>query len=58
MSEIATQTFIDRLTALLKASRNSGLTNAEAIGCLELTKLDIYQTILLNDEDDDVLPEQ
>jgi hypothetical protein len=58
MSEMATQVFIDRLTAIKDISRNSGLTNAEAIGCLVLTILDIYQEIIINDEDDDVLPEQ
>jgi hypothetical protein len=50
---MAVQAFMDRLENLITVSRNSGITCSEVIGCLELVKLDVYQEILNQSEDED-----
>ena len=40
----------NRLNNLINASMDSGLTNAEMIGVLEIVKMELFQDIL---EDDD-----
>ena len=51
------QALSDRLTGVLNMAKGRGITNAEAMGVLEIVKLDLYQEILNQGTDNDVQPE-
>jgi hypothetical protein len=46
MSEANIQALSDRIANAISCSRDTGVTNAEVIGVLEIAKLDIYQEII------------
>jgi hypothetical protein len=56
MSAANVQALSDRITNAIEASRSTGVTNAEAIGVIEIIKLDIYQEIINRETDNDVQP--
>ena len=46
MSKADVTALTDRITNAISCSRDTGVTNAEVIGVLEIIKLDIYQEII------------
>ena len=55
MSVSGIDAFTSRVRNVLQVHRTAGdLTNAQAIGCLEMLKLDIYQETVTDDEDEDL----
>jgi len=53
MSGIAVETLVNRIKNVIQIHRDArDVTNAEAIGVLEMIKLDLYQDALENDEQD------
>jgi hypothetical protein len=50
-SRVRSVIFMNRLGELVESS--DGMTYVEIIGCLELTKMNVYQRALLNNHDEE-----
>lgn len=50
---IAADIFQERLDNLMEASMDSGVTNREVIGCLELTKMRVFEQMLIIESESD-----
>lgn len=53
--KMGTQVLVDRVSNVIQISKDAGdITNAEAIGALEIIKLDLYSEICEAQEDEDL----